>query len=220
MNENYNELLYEIEDWLPEISGISIAAIYLLIWLFVMAIGAATYLLTAISLFNMAKSAGHKYAWMAWVPVCNTYLIVMLPGGEFSLFPGFIKFKKRLYAFLTYLLAPVALMILEFVIIILASLFMITGIGAIVSIFLIILFYILVFAMMIAFTFFGWRFYKDLFDTFNPEKKGTNMAISIIGMFGTFVIPFAAFTILVYMLIIMKNKPVYGEGNFYNVSVG
>ena len=34
----------------------------------------AGYLLPAIALFVMAKNAGHKYPWLAFIPIAQTYI--------------------------------------------------------------------------------------------------------------------------------------------------
>ena len=44
------------------------------------------YLLPAIALFKMARKAGYKYPWLAFIPIAQTYLEFVLPRREFNLF--------------------------------------------------------------------------------------------------------------------------------------
>ena len=59
------------------------------------------YLLPAIALFKMAKRAGYKYPWLAFIPIAQTYLEFVLPRREFNLL---VKTKKRNYMAIVFLI--------------------------------------------------------------------------------------------------------------------
>ena len=47
---------------------------------------AAGYLIPAIALFVMARNAGYKYSWLAFIPIAQTYLEFTLPKRNFKIF--------------------------------------------------------------------------------------------------------------------------------------
>jgi hypothetical protein len=51
------------------------------------------YIIPAIALFKMARKAGYKNAWFAFIPVLQTYLEYVLPRREYNII--ILKTKKR-----------------------------------------------------------------------------------------------------------------------------
>ncbi|MBE6884332.1 MAG: hypothetical protein E7487_06970 [Ruminococcaceae bacterium] len=76
------DITYQFRDFFrylesdPELT--TFLAIYIVILLAILAVGvlvgAATYVMTAIAVMKMAKKRGISKAWLAWIPVANTYV--------------------------------------------------------------------------------------------------------------------------------------------------
>ena len=59
---------------MPETASIIFIIVYLLIWLFLMALSTVAYVLTAYSFYKMAKACNLKHPWMSFIPVTSNYL--------------------------------------------------------------------------------------------------------------------------------------------------
>ena len=148
------------------------------------------FIIPAIALFNMAKKAGFKYPWLAFIPIAQTYLEYILPRREFKL--GF-KTKNRTA------MAIVALILTYFGTTVIVILNVIPGLGQLLDLLLPIILLL-----------FGWRKRYDMICTFKDKELA--IPISILGTF----IPIVYSIVL---LVIMKRDPEYGAGNYYFVNM-
>ena len=77
-------------------------------------IAVVLYVLYAIPLYQMAQDAGMENAWLAWIPIAQTYVLCMLAKNDFELY-GQIRFSKRENAFWAYVILFVAEIFLSFI---------------------------------------------------------------------------------------------------------
>jgi hypothetical protein len=52
----------------------------------------AVYVYTAIALISIAKKTGTRYAWLAWIPIANIYLMTRIGRLEWWWMLGFLLF--------------------------------------------------------------------------------------------------------------------------------
>ena len=146
------------------------------------------YLLPAIALFKMARKAGYKYPWLAFIPIAQTYLEFVLPRREFNLF---FKTRKRnymgiLFLLMTYLGSTIIVM-----------LNVVPAIGQLLDL-----------ALPIVLMAFAWRKKYDMIRTFRDKELA--LPISIVSIF----IP-AVYSVM--LVLSMNKEPEYGAGNYYNI---
>ena len=146
------------------------------------------YLLPAIALFKMARKAGYKYPWLAFIPIAQTYLEFVLPRREFNLF---LKTKKRDYMGILFLLMTY----LGSTIIVLLN--VVPAIGQLLDV-----------ALPIVLMAFAWRKRYDMIHTFRDKELA--LPVSIISIF----IPAVYSIVLIFS---MNREPEYGAGNYYNI---
>ena len=146
------------------------------------------YLLPAIALFKMARKAGYKYPWLAFIPIAQTYLEFVLPRREFNLF---FKTRKRnymgiLFLLMTYLGSTIIVM-----------LNVVPAIGQLLDL-----------ALPIVLMAFSWRKKYDMIRTFRDKELA--LPISIVSIF----IP-AVYSVM--LVLSMNKEPEFGAGNYYNI---
>ena len=146
------------------------------------------YLLPAFALFKMARKAGYKYPWLAFIPIAQTYLEFVLPRREFNLF---FKTRKRnymgiLFLLMTYLGSTIIVM-----------LNVVPAIGQLLDL-----------ALPIVLMAFAWRKKYDMIRTFRDKELA--LPISIVSIF----IP-AVYSVM--LVLSMNKEPEYGAGNYYNI---
>lgn len=146
------------------------------------------YLLPAIALFKMAKKAGYKYPWLAFIPIAQTYLEFVLPRREFNLL---IKTKKRNYMGILFLVLT------YFGTSIIVALNVVPAVGQLLDI-----------ALPIVLMAMAWRKRYDMLVTFRDKELA--IPISIISIFLPWVYS-------IVLIISMNKEPEYGAGNYYNV---
>ncbi|MCR4814275.1 MAG: hypothetical protein K5879_05560 [Lachnospiraceae bacterium] len=151
------------------------------------------YLLPAIALFRMAKNAGYKYPFFAFIPFMQTFLEYVLPKKEFNVFFIRIPGEKRYIAALVSIgLSTVGLAtdaVFDFIPVVGGFLSAFTAIA------------IIVFLIGSK-----WRKMHDIFRTYDTEKNA--LLISVIGIFVPLVHTIA-------LLVYMNREPDYGMGNYY-----
>lgn len=78
-------------------AGLTLVIVYLVVFLFILALCLAVYLFTAIPLFKLAQKHGHARPWYAFIPYASTWLLADL-GGQKPLFllGDNVVFKDRL----------------------------------------------------------------------------------------------------------------------------
>jgi len=153
----------------------------------------AGYLLPAIALFVMAKNSGHKYPWLAFIPIAQTYLEYTLPKRNFKIF-NIVDTDKRTTV------AIVAIIAIYFGSGIIAGLNLVPILGQLLDAAL---------AVFIAAV--SIRKMYDIHVTFGYDSDKA-LALSIIGFFVPLVYAIS-------LLMIMKNEPEYGFGNYETETV-
>ena len=153
----------------------------------------AGYLLPAIALFVMAKNDGHKYPWLAFIPIAQTYLEYTLPKRNFKIF-NIVDTDKRTTV------AIIAIIAIYFGSGIIAGLNLVPILGQLLDAAL---------AVFIAAV--SIRKMYDIHVTFGYESDKA-LALSIIGFFVPLVYAIS-------LLMIMKNEPEYGFGNYETETV-
>ncbi|MBQ2183981.1 MAG: hypothetical protein II399_05030 [Lachnospiraceae bacterium] len=146
------------------------------------------YLLPAIALFKMAKRAGYKYPWLAFIPIAQTYLEFVLPRREFNLL---VKTKKRNY------MAMVFLILTYFGTSIIIALNVVPALGQLLDL-----------ALPIVLMAMAWRKRYDMLVTFRDKELA--IPISIISIIFPWVYS-------IVLIISMGREPEYGAGNYYNI---
>ncbi|MCR5848938.1 MAG: hypothetical protein K6G75_12605, partial [Lachnospiraceae bacterium] len=98
--------LYGIFLSLASIFGIGVSALVVILSVAASVLGFLwgifEYLLPAIALFKLAKKAGYKYPWLAFIPVAQTYLEFVIPRREFKLL--FTTRKRNVVGIVTIIL--------------------------------------------------------------------------------------------------------------------
>ncbi len=151
------------------------------------------YLIPAFALFRMAKNAGYKYPFFAFIPFMQTFLEFVLPKREFRLF--FIRAPHDMR-----FLVAIAFLILTTFGVEVSGLFdFIPVIGPVLSV----MAWLFVIACLIGGK---WRKMHDIVRTYDTEKNA--LLISIIGIFVPLVHTIA-------LLVYMNKTPEYGAGNYY-----
>ena len=153
------------------------------------------YLLPAIALFKMARKAGYKNAWFAFIPFLQTYLEFVIPRKQFNLL-GIIKTYKREVIAIVYICLSI------FGTTISAALQGIPVIGQ----FLGLCFFVLMQAFVYC------KVY-DIFITYGSKEKAILIALLNILIPGNLIYTIG-------LLTIMGKDPDYGAGNFYRVNTG
>lgn len=60
-------------------------------------LGIIFYVFMALGLYNMAKNRNIEYAWLAWIPVANLYILGLLSGNFNAIDPIKVEIKPELY---------------------------------------------------------------------------------------------------------------------------
>ncbi len=179
---------------LPELLGIASGAVAFIISAIVAVIGflftLIEFILPAIALFKMARKAGYKYPWLAFIPIAQTYLEYVLPRKEFNLL---FKTKKR------NVVAIADIILTYFGTTIIVILNIVPALGQLLDVLL-----------PVVLILFAWRRRYDVICTFKDKELA--LPISILGTF----IPLIYSIVL---LVIMKRDPDYGAGNYYFVNM-
>ena len=151
------------------------------------------YLLPAIALYRMAKKAGYRYAFFAFIPFMQTYLEYVLPKKEFRLFFIRAPFEMRyIVAIVTIILSTAGVAV--------DGLFdFIPVVGGVIA---------ALAGSFLAVCLVGskWRKMYDLIRTYDTKK-----AALFISIFGSFVPLVYTIALLVYM----NREPDFGAGNYY-----
>ena len=146
------------------------------------------YLLPAIALFKMARKAGYKYPWLAFIPFAQTYLEFVLPRRDFNVL---FKTKKR------GLMAILTLVLTYFGTTIIVALNVVPAVGQLLDL-----------ALPIVLIAFNWRRKYDMLVTLRDKELA--LPISIISIIFAPIYP-------IVLILSMNKAPEYGEGNYYNV---
>lgn len=154
-----------------------------------------------IPLYKMAKNAGFKHPFFAFIPFLQTYLMIFLPQEDYTLF-NLVNIKDRHKAAWIMTLvanAPTILFILYPVIYCIPVLGMVlisllTAASSLLS--------IAVYIIM-------WKIYYDLYRLYHLGEN--DMLFSILSLF----VPFLS---IILLFVLMNKEPDYGFGNIYNVA--
>lgn len=165
----------------------SLISMFLLIFL---AVFVLTLVIQGIPLYKLAKKANLNNAWLSFIPIGNTYIMMMLPDSEFVFF-NFYRTKKRKSAFVFYIVstivAVIGSMILSFI----------PCIGVLIAI-----------AVNIYLLLLSYRIYADFFSTYYSDDTSV-ILMSIFSL----IIPIV-FIILLYVTM-SKDKINNNNNNDY-----
>ena len=150
-----------------------------------------SFLLPAFALYRHAKTAGYDKPWLAFIPFAQTYLEYVLPRRRFKAL--FIDTHEREKV------ALIVILVSTFGTSVIAGLNLIPAFGQILDL-----------ALTLFLVAMNWRKMYDYLCTFVDEKDA--MTFSVIGVFVPIVYA-------VYLIVIRKKEPEYGEGNYYNVII-
>lgn len=158
-------------------------------------------IVVGIPLYKMAKNAGFKHPFFAFIPFLQTYLMIFLPQEDYTLF-NLVNIKDRHKAAWIMTLvanAPTILLILYPVIycIPVLGMVLISLLSAASS-----LLSIAVYIIM-------WKCYYDLFRLYHLGEN--DILFSILSLF----VPFLG---IILLFVLMNKEPDYGFGNIYNVA--
>lgn len=204
--EELAELLSNIENVLflgSSIASLSISGVMLLITIIgaiiSFLVSVALYIFRSIPVYKLAKKAGRKKAWLAWIPLFHscfrTYVLADIAGEKpVSFFNGKITIKSRGMSFLAYLgilifgngLITTAIGILN----------MIPVFGQIAGSFTTLLYLV----PSVATAFLEYAYLKDALDLFKENKKSNNTAAIVIVVLDNLVTLGFAQTIYLYTL--------------------
>ena len=165
--------------------------VVLFIFIPILLICVISFILPAIALYNHAQTAGYDKPWLAFIPVAQTYLEYVLPRRRFKVIFFDTHDRKQM--------AWIAILVSTFGASVIAGLNVIPAFGQILDL-----------ALMLFLVAMNWRKMYDYLCTFTDDNSA--MTFSIIGVFLPLVYA-------IYLFTIMKNKPEYGEGNYYNVII-
>ena len=158
-------------------------------------------IVVGIPLYKMAKNAGFKHPFFAFIPFLQTYLMIFLPQEDYKLF-NLVNIKDRHKAAWIMTLvanAPTILLILYPVIycIPILGMVLISLLSAASS-----LLSIAVYIIM-------WKCYYDLYRLYHLGEN--DVLFSILSLF----VPFLG---IILLFVLMNKEPDYGFGNIYNVA--
>ena len=148
------------------------------------------YFIPAIGLCKMAKNAGKKHPWFAWVPLLQTHLEYTLPKRDFEIFFFRVKGEKRNAMAIVF---TVLSAILPVVIFFIGKIPVVGGFLMMIPIILLILV--------------SWRKKYDILMTFGKEEKAA--AVAVIGT----ILPIVY---AVALLIYRKRMPQYEKKSVVN----
>lgn len=170
--------------------GISMVGVVLLIYAAIFIFAIAIGIVLCIPYYKMARNQGMNNAWLAFIPIGNTWILSQLSQREYNIF-NWIRFKERKKAFYFWLIFTGCQLVIVLGMTFLMS---IPYIGLLFGV----LYYPVAIVLGIAAQIIGWRFNYDLLCTYGEKEHA--MAISIISCF----IPIV---MIVYSFIIMNREP-------------
>ena len=199
------------------LGGVGLAVIIAIIG-FVLISELIWHVVRAIPYYMMAKKAGGKNPWVAFVPCGPDYVAMMLPHREFSIFNKF-KTRNRKKAFWMYIVTIAISVVLNMISEgldmanqVLDTMYNEQGasIGILIGLLVLLVLMLMLLAFTLANTFAScmirWRTYYDILNTYGMSEHA--MWASVLSVF----IPIV---MLVFSYIIMGNEPEYGYGNYY-----
>lgn len=151
-----------------------------------------TFIVTNIPLYRMAKRAGIKNAWLAFIPLGCVYIRIMIPRREYNIFNLF-KTDDRKKAFLLHVILFVIIMVVDIFCTMLSFI-------PIVGLILILILIPVLFIFGIAISIILWRANYDILMTYGMEEHA--MLISIISIFFPILM-------IIFSYIIMNREPDY-----------
>lgn len=184
---NFDNGMLSSQDLMLGMGGV-IAAVLLIFVLLAMAFGIASYVLSSVGLYRIAKRRGIHYAWLAWLPVGSSWLL----GSISDHYQFVVKHKntkrRRVLLILSAVLAAISVMFSAVTVVsnitsnIMAEGVAIaaTGSNFAIGIVLMILYYWVVFGLSIATTVVSYIAYYDLFRSCKPNNAVLFLVLSVI----------------------------------------
>lgn len=154
--------------------------IIIIVFGIILLIGLIFYVLNSIGLYRMAKKVGNDKAWLAWIPIANTWLMFTLPDSEYRILAINKVIQSRSNAFWIFFGGRFAV----------AFALMILSVIPFIGWFAVLLGPLLDLAVMVMYVLMLYPVYQDLYELFLPEDTAKNYAIaSIICAFLAPVVP-------------------------------
>lgn len=193
--------------------------VFALIWGMAIISLLVMYIVSAVPYFIMAKKAGFRHAWLAFIPYGQQYIAMTLSHREFSIFNKF-KTRNRKKAFWAYIIVIVVTLLVDLVmelcdfgsqaLQVAAENADYSGGGTLGLMFLLLIVMLVGLVVYIAatvvFYFMRWRMYYDVLITYGMQEHA--MWASILTLFVPIVM-------IIFSYIIMSKEPDYGFGNYY-----
>ncbi len=169
-------------------------------------ISVALYIFRSIPVYKLAKKAGRKKAWLAWIPIFHSYFrtyVLADTAGEkpVSFFNGKITIKSRGMSFLAYL--GILIFGNGLITATIGILNIIPLIGQIIGTFAALLYLV----PSVATAFLEYAYLKDTLDLFKENKKSNNTAAIVIVVLDNLATLGFAQTIYLYTLLSRKLLP-------------
>lgn len=208
--EESNSTLTNINDLFDNIasifSGLLVGA-YFIFWI-ILIVGIALvsifyYIFSSIPVYKLAKRAGYKYAWIAWIPFshrfCRSFVLCEVVGNKpFVPQIGKFKIESRKISFLAYILIYYFGYLVISSIVALLSIFL-PGIGTLSS--------VLALVPAAACCIIEYVYLRDLLDIYKEDQKSNNVTAIVVTVIDALLLTFPDFvrTCLLYSL--LKKQP-------------
>lgn len=191
---SYDEYYYGYDAMESVFAGIGgfIAAFMLLLYLLMLGLNIATYILQSVGLYTIAKRRGIHHPWLAWIPVGSAWIVGSISDEYQYVAKGRVKNRRKVL--LGLLIAIYATLFLFFVIAIAFGYTTFTGdmttMGFLVALFLLV--YLSVFIMAIVAGVFNYIALYDVYASCEPHNAVTYLILSI---FISITMPFFIFAL-------------------------
>lgn len=194
---------YEFEYGMPDVPqglmmgvGGAVVAVLLIVLLLALAFSIVSYVLSAVGIYRIAKRRGIHHAWLAWVPVGNSWLLGSISDHYQYVVKHKMTKRRKVLLILNVILFAVSVLFSGSVLI--GNLAAIgsgtatatNGSGAVWGIILMVLYYWLVLGLSIAVTVVAYIAYYDLFQS---SKPGYAVLFLVLGVIFNVTLPFFVF---------------------------
>lgn len=154
--------------------------VYLLFWLFVLALSVTSYVFQSISLHTIAKRRGIRNGWLAWLPIGNLWIIGSISDQYQYVAKGNIKNRRKLLMGL-----EIGLFVAIIVWLVILTIITVIGsenlVGGLVIFVLAAIFgYLAIIALAIASAIISYMCIYDLYSSCNPSNGVLFLVLSIV----------------------------------------
>lgn len=184
-------MVFEFEYGMPDVPqgvmmgvGGAVAAILLILVLLALGFAIVSYVLSAVGMYRIARRRGIHHAWLAWVPVGNSWLL----GSISDHYQYVVKHKttkrRKVLLILNLLLSVIS--VVFSVAVLVSNIAMVgsgvaaDGSGTVLGIILMVLYYWLLLGLSIAVTVIAYIAYYDLFQSSKPNNAVLFLVLGVI----------------------------------------